>query len=369
MFDWVGWRERFRDLEREHPSRARKALRNPEWRVREERWMIPHPEEAKAVGAITRLVRERARAADFALRTETSYGHWAVRYVRFCYRLLEGGSAVKEAGSVGRYLDFLAQVRDVSPATQKQAVNALSFLFKRCFGRADADFGDFVRCRSRQRIPVVLSVKEVRSVLGALRNPWRMAAELMYGSGLRVSEAMRLRVKDLDFDRGQIVLRATKGGRERVVPLPQSLESRLREAVEEARRIHAQDLAAGTGRVSLPRALERKYQGAARAFPWFWVFPAGKHVRDSEGDWRRHHLHEGSMQRLFKDSVRAAGIEKRATCHSLRHPFATYLLERGTDIRTVQELLGHGDVSTTMIYLHVVQKAGAGVRSPLDLAA
>ncbi|MFI2794443.1 integron integrase [Haloferula sp. A504] len=364
--DWAGWSERVRTLEREHPTRMRSEIRCEEWRVMEEAWRKPHPGEERGVAWTARLVRDRARALEYALRTESGYVSWATRYVRFAYRVLGGPEAVRKPESVGRYLHFLAVVRDVSPGTQKQALNALSFLFKRGFGKETVDFGEFGRARERRHLPVVLSKPEVERVLKELPDPWRLAAELMYGSGLRISECMRLRIKDLDFDRQQIVLRETKGGKERVVPLPRALEERLRQAVEEAGRVHAGDAARGEGRVTLPRALERKYRGAATSFPWFWVFPAAKLVRDERGEWRRHHLHEGSMQKVFKEAVGRAGITKRATCHSMRHSFATHLLERGTDIRSVQELLGHSDVSTTMIYLHVTGNGGMGVRSPLD---
>jgi len=364
--EWGAWKERMRALEAQHPTRMRSAVRNPEWDRARERWKHAHPDEARGLAWVESAMRNRLRNADYALRTEQGYVAWALRYTRFAYRVLGGPEAVKQEESVGQYLHFLAVVRDVSPGTQKQALNALVFLFRRCFGREGVDFGEFCRARVRQRVPVVLSEGELGRILENLPEPWRGAAELMYGSGLRVSECMRLRIKDLDFERGQIVLRETKGDRERVVPLPNRLEGKLRGLVEEARRVHAGDVARGTGRVTLPRALERKYRGAARSFGWFWLFPAGKLVRDEQGEWRRHHLHEGSLQKLFKRAVGLAGIEKRATSHSLRHSFATHLLERGTDIRTVQELLGHADVSTTMIYLHVVRKAGAGVRSPLD---
>lgn len=366
QINWSSWRERMKTLERDHPTQMRSTVRNEEWLEMEAKGKKAHPEESKGIAWLERTMRDRLRGGDYALRTEQGYVAWGGRYLRFAYRVLGGPEAVRKPESVGRYLHFLAVVRDVAPGTQKQALNALAFLFKRCLGMPEVDFGEFVRARSQQRIPVVLSSNEVGRVLGALSDRWRLAAELMYGSGLRVSEAMRLRIKDLDFERGQIVLRETKGGGERVVPLPQSLEEKLRDAVEEGRRVHTLDVARGEGRVTLPRALERKYKGAARSFEWFWVFPAGKLVRDERGEMRRHHLHEGSMQKLMKEAVGEAGIEKRATCHSFRHSFATHLLEAGTDIRTVQELLGHSDVSTTMIYLHVVKKAGAGVRSPLD---
>lgn len=364
--DWADWVERVRSLEKEHPTRMRNAIKPEAWERMRHRFDRPHPEEGKGVGWIENQVRSVARTDDYSLTTERSYLAWCVRYARFCYRVLGGPEAVRKGESVGQYLQFLATVRDVAPGTQKQALNAMAFFFKKCLKVEEVDFGDYLRARTRQHIPVVMSEGEVGRILEKLDEPWRTAACLMYGSGLRVSECMRLRVKDLDFERGQIVLRETKGGGERVVPLPQSLDSLLKGAVEAARELHAEDLDRNRATVTLPRALERKYRGAARSFPWFWVFPAMKVIRDEKGQPRRHHLHEKSMQRSFKRAVDAAGIEKRVTCHSLRHSFATHLLEAGTDIRTVQDLLGHADVSTTMIYLHVVRRPGAGVRSPLD---
>ncbi|GAA5484819.1 integron integrase [Haloferula sargassicola] len=363
---WAEWREKARELEKEHPTRARREIQVGSWVETQEKWKTPHPEEVKALAMVERLVRSEARAGDFALRTEDSYLQWCRRYTLFVYRVLKGAEDMRKPESVGQYLHFLAMVRDVAPSTQKQALNALSFFFRRCLLQSETDFGDFGLARIRKRLPVVLSEREVSQVLSELGEPWKLVGSLMYGSGLRISEAMRLRVKDLDFDRGQIVLRETKGGRERVVPLPESLEERLRQAVEASRKVHEGDVERGEGRVTLPRAMERKYRGQAKNFPWFWLFPAVKLVRDEQGELRRHHLHEGSMQKLFKEAVHRVGLTKRATSHSLRHSFATHLLERGTDIRTVQELLGHSDVSTTMIYLHVLKKEGAGVKSPLD---
>ena len=364
--DWKAWIAKGRELEREHPTRLRREVKLENWMRDEELWTRPHPEESRGVGAIEQMVREKIRQQGYAAKTETSYVSWCVRYGRFCYRVLGDGSAIRKEESGGRYIHFLAVVRNVSPSTQKQALCALAFFFKHCLMQEAPDFGEFTKPRTGRRLPVVLSRREVDAVLDGCDEPWRLVAELMYGCGMRVSEATRLRIKDLDFDRGQIVLRETKRGKERVVPLPGSIEKKLREAVESAKRVHEEDVARGTGRVTLPYALERKYKGASKSIAWMWVFPAAGLVRDAQGELRRHHLHEGSMQNVFKQAVQKAGITKRATCHSMRHSFATHLLESGTDIRTVQALLGHADVSQTMIYLHLERRAGAGVRSPLD---
>lgn len=364
--DWEGWSAKGRELEKEHPTRLRGEIRLEKWMMNEANWNKPHPDEARGLGAIDQMVREKIRVREYAAKTEKSYVSWCVRYARFCYRVLGDGSKIRKEESVGRYVHFLAVVRDVSPSTQKQALCALAFFFKHCLLHEDPQFGTFAKPRKGPRLPVVLSRREVDAVLAGCREPWRLVAELMYGCGMRVSEATRLRIKDLDFERVQIVLRETKGGRERVVPLPGRIEVKLREAVKMAIRVHEEDVAKGTGRVTLPNALERKYRGASKSVPWMWVFPAAGLVRDRKGELRRHHLHEGSMQNVFKQAVEGAGITKRATTHSMRHSFATHLLESGTDIRTVQTLLGHADVSQTMVYLHLERSAAAGVRSPLD---
>jgi len=210
--------------------------------------------------------------------------------------------------------------------------------------------------------------EEVRALIAHLENPWKLAAQLMYGSGLRVMETLRLRVKDIDFGQGTITIHDGKGGRHRLVPLPKALEGRLREHLASNREKHLQDLAVGAGDVHVPEALLRKWPNASREWPWQYLFPSATlcpHPRT--GRVARHHLHESSMQRQMKDAVRKAAVPKRVTCHTMRHSFATHLLESGTDIRTVQSLMGHSSVETTMIYLHVMKRPGAGAPSPLDL--
>ena len=257
--------------------------------------------------------------------------------------------------AITAYLDCLALERHVSPATQKQALNAMVFLTRKVFGIEDLTIEKPAAATGPRRPPVVLSRREVSAVFAHLEEPWKLAAQVMYGSGLRVIECMRLRVKDLDFDQETITIHDGKGGKHRVVPLPVALEVRLREHLGKARDKHLQDLAVGAGEVHLPEALGRKYPNACREWPWQYVFAA------------RHHLHEASMQRQFKNGIRKAAIPKAATSHCLRHSFATHLLQSGTDIRTVQDLMGHSSVETTMIYLHVMQRPGAGGPSPLDL--
>ena len=367
-FDWENWRGLGRELERTHPSRLRHEVNvSAEWIEKQGAWDTPQSDERRATGAAESMVREAVRKRALSPRTENGYASWTKNYIRYCFRVLKDRDTVRKPSSVGQFLQFLAIIRNVSPATQKNALNALAFFFKNCLKQSEVDFGNFVKAGPRQRLPVVMSREEVDRLFNHLGHPWQLIAKSMYGSGLRVSECLRLRVKELDFERGQIVLRETKGGKERVVPLPQALDGPLRDQVEFAKSIHVEDMARGPGEVMLPYALDRKYKGAARSFSWKWVFPAAGLVRESSsGRLKRYHLHEGSFQNCFRKAVKEAGITKRVTTHSLRHSFATHLLESGTDIRTVQKLLGHSDVSTTMIYTQVTKDAGAGVKSPLD---
>jgi integron integrase len=240
-------------------------------------------------------------------------------------------------------------------------------LYRRVLGFDVAELGGLVRARESRRLPVVLTRREVLALLEELSGTHRLVASLLYGSGLCLLEALRLRVKDIDFERHEIVVRHGKGRKDRGMPLPERCVDPLREQLARARRIHERDLAAGSGRVRLPGGLERKYPSAAREWGWQWVFPAARRHRDRrDGLERRHHLHETAVQRVVKQAARAAAIAKPASCHTLRHSFATHLLERGVDVRTVQELLGHRSLNMTMIYVHVLDRGALGVRSPLD---
>jgi integron integrase len=271
------------------------------------------------------------------------------------------------APEVRQFLSSLATRESVGASTQNQAFSALLFLYRVVLGRELAGLDETVRAKRPIRLPLVLTRSEVASILRHLSGtPWLMAS-LMYGSGLRVLECARLRVKDLDFQRCEITVRDGKGRKDRVTLLPAKLVEPLKAHLERVRQQHLLDLRAGVGSVALPDALARKYSTAASEWCWQWVFAATRfHVERSTGEMRRHHLHETVLQRSFKDALRAAGVPKPASCHSLRHSFATHLLESGYDIRTIQELLGHNDVSTTMIYTHVLNRGGLGVRSPLD---
>jgi len=284
------------------------------------------------------------------------------RFVRFA-----GLRHPSELGEreVVRFLSNLAEA-GVSATTQNQAASALRFLYQEVLGRQFARPAGIVHAKAPGRVPVVLT-REVRAVLGRMRGTARLVALLLYGSGLRVLEALTLRVKDIDFGRGEIVVRRGKGARDRVTMLPGRARRELAEHLGHVERRYRADLLRGAGYVELPGGLARKLPGAGREWVWQWVFPAARLHRDeASGEWRRHHLHESVVQRAVTEAVREAGIAKRATCHTLRHSFATQLLETGHDIRTVQELLGHSDVRTTMIYTHVLNRGGLGVRSPAD---
>jgi len=269
-----------------------------------------------------------------------------------------------------QFLTSLAVRRKVAASTQNQALSALLFLYREVLGQEVPWLDGIVHAKRPRRLPVVLTREEIRAVLGQLNGVPRLMALLLYGAGLRVLECARLRVKDIDFASNQIVVRAGKGDRDRVTMLPAAVKADLARHLELVRRQYDQDLKRGAGWVELPGALMRKYPNAGREWGWQWVFPATRiYVDRSTGQRRRHHLHETVLQRAVRDAIRRAGIAKHATCHTFRHSFATHLLEGGHDIRTVQELLGHRDVSTTMIYTHVLNRGPGAVRSPADRLA
>ncbi|MDX6769994.1 MAG: integron integrase [Elusimicrobiota bacterium] len=306
------------------------------------------------------------RARHFSPKTVKSYLAWIRRFLQ---GHPAGAGALGEA-EVGAFLTTLAVGRHVAASTQNQALNALLFFFEHVLERKLGMMEGVVRAQRPERLPLVLSRDEVRSILERMQGTPRLMATLLYGCGLRLMECCRLRIKDLDWDQGQILVRAGKGDKDRVTPFPSSLKEILRAHLEEVRRIHDDDLSKGLGRVELPNALARKYPAADKDWGWQWVFPATSHYTDGEtGQKRRHHLHESVLQRAFREARLKAGVYKPAGCHTLRHSFATHLLEDGYDIRTVQELLGHADVSTTMIYTHVLCRGGHGVLSPADRLA
>ena len=316
----------------------------------------------RPAGLIQRY-REELQVRHYARRTVKTYEQWLRRFLRF-----HGRRHPREMGSseVNAFLNHLAVDLQVSASTQNQALSALLFLFRELLER-DLELDGVVRARTRKRLPVVLSEGEVKAVRQRLEGVPALVVGLLYGSGLRLMEALRLRVKDLDFDRRELVVRDAKGGKDRLTMLPQSQMAALRQHLLEVRRLHQGDLAAGWGRVLMPYALARKYPNADREWAWQWVFPQQKRWLDPRtGAQGRHHLDPTVVQRAVKQAVADAGVSKAASCHTFRHSFATHLLERGQDIRTIQELLGHQDVSTTMIYTHVLNRGPLGVSSPAD---
>lgn len=315
---------------------------------------------------ILQAMRRQLRLGHYSRRTERSYVGWVSRFLEQ-HRTWDRAAVGKlDEGDVKEFLTDLAVAANVSASTQNQALSALLFLFQKVLGR-ELQFIDAVRAKGPQRLPVVLSEAEVRKLLEQLSGRDLLIAQLLYGGGLRLLECLRLRVKDVLFDQGQLVIREGKGNKDRITVLPETAVEALRKQIDIARRLHEGDLADGFGQVALPHAMARKYPHADREFAWQFVFPAQKLSRDPvSGVVRRHHLHESVFPETLKAAARRAGIDKKLSAHSLRHSFATHMLAGGADIRTIQELLGHKDVSTTMIYTHVLNRPGMAVRSPLD---
>jgi integron integrase len=303
----------------------------------------------------------------YSIRTEQAYVDWIRRYILFHRKRHPGEMGERE---ITEFLAHLAAKKHVAGSTQNQAFAALLFLYQQVLERK-LDFIDNVQRVSRPaKLPVVFTRSEARAVLAHLKGDYRLMADLLYGSGLRLMECLRLRIKDIDFGYNRITVRDGKGLRERVALLPQQVQRPLRLHLDRVKELHRQDLARGGGKVYLPFALKRKYPNAERAWIWQYVFPAARvSVDPRSGEMQRHHVSEKNLQNAVKVAVRAAGIKKAASCHTFRHSFATHLLEDGYDIRTVQELLGHKNVATTMIYTHVLNRPGLQVRSPLDRAA
>jgi integron integrase len=309
-------------------------------------------------------VRQLMRLRHYSIRTEDAYVGWIRRYILF-----HGKRHPRELGEedVSKFLTSLAIEGRVAASTQNQALNALLFLYKEVLRRELRFIGGAVRVRRPPKLPVVLSRTEVKAVLEHLPGHYKLMGQLLYGAGLRLLECLRLRVKDVDLQYLHIVVRDTKGGKDRRTTLPVSVAPALRQHLEKVKRWHQQDLADGFGSVHLPGALERKLPSASREWAWQYVFPTERRSVDPRtGIERRHHVNEKNLQNAVKTAVRKARLSKAASCHTLRHSFATHLLEDGYDIRTVQELLGHKDVSTTMIYTHVLNRPGLAVKSPLD---
>ena len=323
-------------------------------------YKISSPSSPRLLEAAHQVIRTKRLSP----KTEKAYVGWIRRYVDF-----HGNRHPKEMGAdeIRVFVSWLATDRNVSASTQNQALSALLFLYRDVLRETVGWIEDIQLAKSTRRLPVVLTRGEVEAVLGHMYGIKQLMASLLYGAGLRVSECCGLRIKDVDCSRREIIVRDGKGRKDRVTVLPNATLDPLRLHLKRVKRVHLADLWDGTGRVDLPSAFERKSPKAASEFAWQWVFPSRRHYPDRRtGEPKRHHKHPATLQRAVRRAVNRAGIAKRATCHTLRHSFATHLLESGTDIRTIQELLGHRDLSTTMIYTHVLNRGGLGVRSPLD---
>ncbi len=372
--DWEHWRDSAQGLEATHPTVARDysplpGSGSPGAGLASGGGKTAGQELSLAAiratqGPLLDQVTKTLRVRGLAIRTEQTYLHWIMRFFGF----LGNQDPVSQGPDrIGAFLEDLALVRKVSASTQNLALNALVFLYREVLQREDLDLGSFARAKRPRRLPTVLTHGEVTALLAAMSGTHGLMAALMYGTGMRLMECVRLRVQDVDFGYAQISVRDGKGGKDRVVPLPTRVTEALRGHLERVRELHAGDLREGSGEVYLPDALARKYPNAARDWRWQYVFPSGRLSTDPRsGALRRHHLHENALQKAVNQAARTAGIMKRVGTHTLRHSFATHLLMAGYDIRTVQELLGHADVSTTMIYTHVLNRGGKGVLSPLD---
>ncbi len=323
---------------------------------------VPHRIPSTPVRFMDQL-RASIRARNLAYKTEKTYCFWIKRYIR--YHQLKQPKDMGP-GHVEQFLHHLAVVENVNVNTQKTALNALAFLYNKFLDRPLGKL-NISQAKSKRRVPVVFSHQEAVSVISHLKSPWKLIAEIMYGAGLLTSEAISLRIKDIDFDQRIIIVRFGKGGKDRRTLLPENLTNKLKEQVKSTSDLHQSDLVNGYGEVYMPFALARKYPSAAKSLAWQYLFPSSNLSKDPRSEAiRRHHVMDRSLQRNVKKSIEQCSIAKHANCHTFRHSFATRLLEQGNDIRTVQELLGHSDVKTTEIYTHVLNRGVLGVRSPLD---
>jgi len=321
----------------------------------------PFPESHSAM--FDRL-RAALRARHYARRTEQAYGHWITRFTHFHH----GRHPVEMAEpEINAFLTHLAVKEQVSASTRTQALAAVLFLYRHVMGRKVDDLDEIIRARKPTRLPVVMTREEVKAVLANLSGDKWLVGSLLYGSGLRLMECLRLRVQDIDFSRNEILVRDGKGAKDRMTMLPESVKAPLQAQLKRVKAIHERDISDGWGCVQMPDALDRKYPNAPKDWRWQWVFPQeNRWINPKTKEQGRHHIDESLVQKAVRDAVAKAGLTKRATCHTFRHAFATHLLEGGYDIRTVQELLGHSDVKTTMVYIHVLNRGPAGVRSPVD---
>lgn len=310
-------------------------------------------------------VSTEIRRRNYSYRTEQAYVNWIIRFVKF-HKLVHPSKMGEP--EVITYLNYLANDRNVAASTQNQALCALLFLYENILKNPLNGMMEFDRAQKPQKLPVVLTQKEAKKVLDIMSGIPKLIAELLYGAGLRISECLRMRVLDVDFSYNQIQVRSGKGNKDRITIMPQRCKQKLKEQVQTVRIIHKKDTFAGFSKTLLPKALAKKYPSAASEFKWQYLFPSPKRAKDPRsGLVHRHHISDSSIQRKVKQAVNKSGISKHATCHTFRHSFATHLLENGYDIRTVQELLGHKNLKTTMIYTHVLNKGGKGVKSPVDV--
>ncbi len=357
-FDWDLWLDGAHSLGRDHPTVARSYEMIDKGVEEAENYL------GRRFPDIYRRFLVAIRMPDYSINTEKSYLGWIIRFLRFHPGKLPYNCSEPEVAS---FLEYLALKRKVAGTTQAQALNALVFFFARVLEQPLGEIGPFKRPKRPQRIPTVLSQNEMHSILSHLRGMTGLMVHLMYGTGLRVSECVRLRILDLDFAYRNIVVRQSKGKKDRSVPMPDMLIAPLQKQIQFVKNQHIRDTAAGCGSVFIPSALSRKYPNAKYELRWQFLFPASKLAQDPRSDVvRRHHIHQTVIQKSIKLAAEKAGVSKRVTSHTMRHSFATHLLESGADIRTVQELLGHSDVATTMIYTYVLNRGGHGVRSPLD---
>ncbi len=361
--DWNTWKDSAKSLAPDHPTIARDPSSPPSKApasVPE-----PRPQPFKQLypeihHALITEIRQRA----YSIRTEQAYSSWVTRFVAFC-----SGQNPKSLGAsnVVEFLQSLVMQRNVAATTQNQALNALVFLYDQVLKLPLGDLGEFIRAKRPKRMPVVLTRQEVTNLLNTMSGTQWLMAALLYGTGMRLMDCIRLRVQDVDFSYMQIMVRDGKGRKDRVVPLPKTLAEPLKQHLDKVRRLHDEDLAKNFGEVYMPYALAKKYPNAVKEWRWQYVFPSQRiSVDPRSGKTRRHHIHENALQKAVKVAADKTDIQKKVSCHSLRHSFATHLLESGYDIRTVQELLGHADVSTTMIYTHALNRGGRGVISPID---
>ncbi len=364
-FDWDFWKQSAKNISSEHPTLKREVPENSfQYEKKQKFTSISSKSVQNKNDDLFAKVRDEIRSRYYSIRTEETYLNWLKKFIIF-----HNQQDVAQMGEVEvkAFLEYLAVKRNVSPATQKQALNALIFVYREVLNRP-LELGNFQRPRPKQNLPVILTRAEVHALLSKLTGVHELMAGLLYGTGMRLMECVRLRVQDINFGYRYIIVRSGKGDKDRRVPLPEKYYHKLQEHLCKVKEVHESDLSRGFGEVYLPHALDRKYPGMSKEWIWQYVFPSSRlSVDPRTGKVRRHHVHENSLQKAIKRAALKAGLSKRVSCHTLRHSFATHLLEAGYDIRTVQDLLGHADVSTTMIYTHVMNRPGVIVKSPVDM--